>query len=123
MDKKIFTIGASLPVSQLEAHRDWLIEGQRDVEIQDPFRPEVLDGDWRATAQQAKRLLAGHTGRLGIHGPFDGLHVMSFDPKVQHVVCERVMQGLDFAEEIGATHMVVHSPCATGRRIWRRAVL
>jgi sugar phosphate isomerase/epimerase len=109
----IFTIGTALPVSQLEAYRDWLIEGQRDLEIQDPFRPDVLDGDWRAVAGEARRILNGHTGRLGIHGPFDGLALMSFDPKVQNVACERLMQGLDFAEEVGATHMVVHSPWLT----------
>lgn len=113
MTTKTLTLGAALPVNQLEAHRDWLIEQQRDLEIQDPFRPEVLDGDWRAVARQVRRILDGHTGRLGIHGPFDGLQIMSFDPKVQQVACERIMQGLDFAEEIGATHMVVHSPWLT----------
>ena len=110
MPVKLYTIGAALPVNQLEAHRDWLIDKQRDLEIQDPFRPEVLDGDWRAVAKAAKQALRNYTGRLGIHGPFEGLTIMSMDPKVQELVHTRLMQGLDFAEEIGATHMVVHSP-------------
>jgi sugar phosphate isomerase/epimerase len=105
-----YIVGAALPVSQLEAHRDWLVERQRDLEIQDPFRPEVLDGDWRAVARQVRRLLTGYSGRLGIHGPFDGLVLASSDLRVQQVATERLQQGLDFAEEVGATHMVVHSP-------------
>lgn len=108
-----FTIGAAMPASQLDTYRDWLIDKQRDLEIQDPVRTDVLDGDWRAVAQQVKRSLSGYTGRIGVHGPFEGLALMSFDTKVQQLVSSRLLQGLEFAEEIGATHMVVHSPWLT----------
>lgn len=107
------TVGAAMPANQLETYRDWLVESQRDVEIQDPIRPDVLDGEWMSIAQHVKRTLANHRGRIGIHGPFEGLPIMSFDPKVQQLVASRLLQGLDFAEEIGATHMVVHSPWVT----------
>lgn len=110
MEKQPFIAGAALPVSRLEEFRDWLIDGQRDLEIQDAFRPEVLDGDWRSLARQAREALKGYSGRLGIHGPFDGLPLSTTDPKVREVVTSRLLQGLNFAEAVGATHMVVHSP-------------
>lgn len=112
MEKQPFVAGAALPVSRLEEYIDWLVDGQRDLEIQDPFRPDVLDGDWLSLARQARTLLvsAGHEGRVGIHGPFDGLPMVTIDPKLRAVATARFLQGLDFAEEVGATHMVVHSP-------------
>ena len=110
MSNSLPTLGAAMPIDQLETHTDWLKSQQRDLEIQDPFRPDVLDGNWKPLAQRAKQLLSGYTGRMGIHGPFDGLALMSIDPKVSQVAASRLLQALDFAEEIGATHMVVHSP-------------
>jgi sugar phosphate isomerase/epimerase len=73
----------------------------------------VLDGDWRSVVDEAKKTLDGFTGRIGIHGPFDGIQLMSIDPKVQQLATSRLKQGLDFAEAVGATHMVVHSPFLT----------
>jgi sugar phosphate isomerase/epimerase len=108
-----YTLGAALPVDLLESHKDWLLAGQRDLEIQDAFRPDVLDGDWRAVVARAKEALRGHTGRVGIHGPFDGIQLLSIDAKVQQLAEARLLQGLNFAEELGATHMVVHSPFLT----------
>jgi sugar phosphate isomerase/epimerase len=70
----------------------------------------MLDGDWRALVRQARDLLDGHTGRLGIHGPFDGLTLLSRDAKVRALTTQRLCAGVEFAAEIGATHMVVHSP-------------
>ena len=68
-------IGAALPVMQLPKHRDWLIDGQRDLEIQDFSMPEILGVDWSGVVRYAKELLAGYEGRLGIHGPYDGFGV------------------------------------------------
>lgn len=103
-------VGVAMPVSALELHGEWIIEGQRDLEIQDGFSPDVLDGDWKAVVAQAKRMLDGYTGRMGIHGPFVSLSIMARDPKIRTVVTDRLRQGVDFAHELGATHMVVHSP-------------
>lgn len=47
---------------------------------------------------------------MGIHGPFGGLTIMARDPKVREVTYGRLMQGLEVADFLGATHMVVHSP-------------
>jgi sugar phosphate isomerase/epimerase len=104
------TIGAALLVDQLEAHLPWLLEGRRDIEIQDPIFTTVLDGDWRALARRGRELLAGHGGRLGIHGPFLDLNLAAFDPRARALTIERLRQGLAFAGELGASHMVVHSP-------------
>lgn len=109
-EQRLPKIGAALPVEALPTYRDWLIDGQRDLEIQDAFNPAVLDGEWQALAQKARSLLDGYMGRLGVHGPFMGLTIMPRDLKLRTLVSDRLRQGLAFAAEVGATHMVVHSP-------------
>jgi sugar phosphate isomerase/epimerase len=104
------TVGAAMPIDLLAQYGDWLIEGQRDIEIQDAFRPAVLDGDWRSLVSAARSALDGYRGRIGIHGPFDGLTLMSRDPRVRALVSERLCSGLEFGADLGATHMVIHSP-------------
>jgi sugar phosphate isomerase/epimerase len=94
----------------LRANLDWLLSEQRDLEIQDIYWPEVLDGNWRGLAREIQTQLDGYTGRVGIHGPWMGLTMEAYDPKVRTLVQERYVQGLEFAAELGATHMVVHSP-------------
>lgn len=106
----MLTVGAAMTIDKLPQYRDWLIESQRDLEIQDPYRYDLLDGDWKAKVAEAKSLLDGYEGRMGVHGPFIGLSIAAPDPKVRRVMAERHMQGLEFAAELGATHMVVHSP-------------
>lgn len=104
------TIGAALPVGALAAHRDWLIGAQRDLEIQDFYDGDLLDGDWRGLAREARAILDGYSGRLGIHGPTDGLPLICADRRVRVLVADRLRQGLECAAAFGATHMVVHSP-------------
>lgn len=110
MDKQLPTVGAAMRVEMLAQHRDWLIAGQRDLELQDPISTELLDGDWRGRARQARELLDGYTGRLGIHAPFKDLPLLGRDPKIRSIVSERLLTALAFAAEVGATHMVLHSP-------------
>ncbi|MCS6932442.1 MAG: sugar phosphate isomerase/epimerase [Acetobacteraceae bacterium] len=106
-------LGACMPVAALADHAEWLVEDARDLELQDFCEAEVLNGDWRERARAARALLAGHRGRLGIHGPFWGFSVASKDPDVRALVRRRMDQGLDVAAELGATQMVVHSPYTT----------
>jgi len=106
-------IGAALYMPDLDRHRDWLIESQRDLEIQDFIFPEVLDGDLEGFCRDARARLDGFTGRLGIHGPFYNLPLNARDPLIRDVVKRRLWQGLDACEWLGATHMVVHSPYTT----------
>ncbi|MBV7328275.1 sugar phosphate isomerase/epimerase [Chloroflexi bacterium TSY] len=110
--KKLPFVGAAMQIKALPQHADWLIENQRDLEIQDALSPEVLDSDWRHLVKEARAALDGYTGRMGVHGPFLGLTIMSKDPKMRALVVDRFQQSLDFGAELGATHMVVHSPFA-----------
>ncbi|MDF2811093.1 MAG: sugar phosphate isomerase [Microvirga sp.] len=106
-------LGAALSLNMLELHRNWVIEKQRDLEIQDFFPAAVLDGDWNPTVERARKLLDGYSGRLGIHGPFWGFKIDSHDPLVRAVVTKRFLQGMDVCEALGATQMVIHSPFTT----------
>jgi len=107
------TIGAALTVPDLETLAPWIIEGQRDVELQDFIAIEMLDGDWHPVVRRALDLLDGHEGRLGIHGPFWGFSIDCPDPEIRAVIQRRLDQGLDICAALGATHMVVHSPFST----------
>ena len=113
MNSRLPVLGAALSLQSLRAHRDWLLARQRDLEIQDFFRADVLDRDWRSTASDIKAALDGYRGRLGIHGPFWGFKIDSHDPAIRQVVTKRLLQGLEAAEFIGATQMVIHSPFTT----------
>lgn len=113
MNFEPLTIGAALPLRWLETYADWLREGERDLELQSFHTAEVLEGDWQGAVDEAKRLLDGFTGRLGIHGPFWGFTIHSMDPGVREVVTKRMMQGLDVCAALGATQMVIHSPYGT----------
>ncbi|MBO9135470.1 sugar phosphate isomerase/epimerase family protein [Rhizobium sp. L80/93] len=106
-------LGAAMTLEELEIHRHWLLEKQRDLELQSFVDAEVLGGDWKPLVERTKTLLDGHTGRVGIHGPFWGFTIASKDPGVRAVVAERMRQALDVSAAIGATHMVVHSPYTT----------
>jgi sugar phosphate isomerase/epimerase len=108
--ESLLVIGAALETPDLPAYVNWILEEQRDLEIQDTFRPEVLDGDWRACVREARSLLDGYQGRMGIHAPFMGLTIMAWDPKVRALVIDRLRRALEIAHELGATHMVIHSP-------------
>ena len=82
-------LGAALSINSLPAYRPWLLSRQRDLELQDFFRAEVLDGDWRGAADKVKQQLDGFKGRLGIHGPFWGFKIDSHDPLMSATACAR----------------------------------
>jgi sugar phosphate isomerase/epimerase len=106
-------IGAALMVADLPHYRDWLIDRQRDLEIQDFFATELLLGDWQSRVDQAKALLDGFEGRLGIHGPFIGVPIDNDDPEIAPIITKRFLTGLEICAALGATQMVVHSPYTT----------
>lgn len=106
-------IGAALSTKDLETYRDWILERDRDLEIQSFHTAEVLNSDWSAEAAHIRKLLDGYKGRLGIHGPFWGFSIASLDPDVRALVAKRMAQGLDVCEALGATQMVIHSPWST----------
>ncbi|MDG4650145.1 sugar phosphate isomerase/epimerase [Roseibacterium sp. SDUM158017] len=103
-------IGAALKIADIPHHRDWLLDGPRDLEIRDFISTEALLGDWRGLAAVAKARLDGFSGRLGIHGPFVNVPMTCNDPELRPIVTRRYLTGLDAAIALGATQMVVHSP-------------
>ena len=111
--KALPVLGVALPLAGLRLHRDWILDKQRDVEVQDFFLADVLNGDWKPLAADVLKALDGHTGRLGIHGPFWGFNIASKDPDVRALVSKRMHQGLDVCAHLGATQMVIHSPYTT----------
>lgn len=106
-------LGAALCRASLEQHIPWLLEAPRDLELQHFVDAQVLDGDWSDLAAEVNRLLAGHKGRRGIHGPFWGFTVASHDPEVRRIVARRMDQALDVCTAIKGTHVVIHSPFTT----------
>jgi len=103
-------LGAAMTVAELEQMQDFILNEHRDLELQDFCVQGALDRDWRPAAERARVLLSGYRGRLGIHGPFWGLHIASSDAEIRKVVRRRMMQGLDVCEFLGASQMVIHSP-------------
>jgi sugar phosphate isomerase/epimerase len=103
-------IGAALNHDSLPVYRDWLIAKDRDLELQAFVDGDTLDGDWAPLAEETKRRLDGHKGRLGIHGPFVGFNIATADRAVQQVIARRLDQGLEVCAAVGATQMVIHSP-------------
>src|SRR6185312_196092 len=97
-------VGAALTSTTLALHRGWILERQRDLEIQDFFEAETLDGDWRARVEVIRKLLDGYEGRLGIHGPFWGFKIDSQDPLIRAVVTRRLLQGLEVCEARSEEH-------------------
>ena len=106
-------IGAALTNSDLAVYRDWILEKDRDLELQSFVNASVLDADWAPLAAQVRAVLDGYKGRMGIHGPFWGFTIDTPDPLVREVVQKRLNQGLDVCAAVGASHMVLHSPFTT----------
>ncbi|WP_416915598.1 MAG: sugar phosphate isomerase/epimerase family protein [Roseicyclus sp.] len=106
-------IGAALMVADLPRYRDWLIDGQRDLEVQDFLRPGVLTGDWQGVVAEARRHLDGFEGRLGIHGPFYDMALDMADVEIAPIVARRFVTGVEAAATLGASQMVIHSPFTT----------
>jgi sugar phosphate isomerase/epimerase len=110
-DQQQSALGAALFIKSISAHKEWLCEGSHDLEIQDPVMPAVLDGNWKMLVRQAHAELDGFGGRIGIHGPFLGFSLIAgFDPMIADAVITRLRMALEFAGEIGAEYMVIHSP-------------
>ncbi|MEM1264428.1 MAG: sugar phosphate isomerase/epimerase family protein [Pseudomonadota bacterium] len=103
-------IGASLRIDDITAHRDWLFDSARDLEVPDFIFHEVYKDGWQGTVDRAKAVLDGFTGRIGIHGPFIGLTIDNADPELRDVISRRYVQGVEAAAALGARQMVVHSP-------------
>jgi sugar phosphate isomerase/epimerase len=103
-------LGAALTIGDLERLHNWVMEGNRDLELQEFCYAEILNANWRPLADRYKQLLDGHQGKVGIHGPFWGFEINTRDPDIAALVSKRMLQALDVCEYLGADMMVVHSP-------------
>jgi len=104
-------VGVAAEVAQLPLYADWLLADQRPVELSDTFvNLPRIETDGVSLVREAKSALDGYTGHLGIHGPFISLPLNAADVRIRQVVADRFVQALEFGAELGARHMVVHSP-------------
>jgi len=113
MNQQLPLLGVAAPIARLPEYRDWLIRDQRPLELQDPFASlDRFEGDVSDLVAQARSYLDGYQGSLGLHGPFVSLPLAAGDPRIRQVVSDRYMRALEFGAELGARHMVLHSPFA-----------
>jgi len=103
-------LGVAVTYRVFDILGQWIFDHDRDIEIQDFFSPQVLSADTKPLIAKYRDLLSGYGGNIGIHGPFVGFEIAAGDAEVRAVAKKRLAQGLDVAESLGATQMVVHSP-------------
>lgn len=103
-------IGACLRSAQVADHRAWLFDAERDIELQDFMTHAALGAEREDRISAAKAALDGHRGRVGIHGPYEGLDIDNKDAELRPVITARFLRALEAAEAIGARQMVLHSP-------------
>ena len=103
-------IGACLKAEEIADHRDWLFDADRDIELQDFMTHQALTVELEDRVAAAKAALDGHAGRLGIHGPYEGLDIDNKDAELRPLITSRFLTALEAADRIGARQMVLHSP-------------
>ncbi len=113
MSKDLPVLGAALGFDMLSLHRDWILDYQRDLEIQSFCWPTLHEDDIAPMVARAKTLLQGHTGHLGLHGPFMSFSIDCADPLITEVIRARMLRTLDICDSLGADQMVIHSPYTT----------
>lgn len=103
-------LGVAVTFDALGTLRDWIFDHDRAIEIQDFADPDILTGDTTPLIEKYNHALQGFSGDRGIHGPFFGFDLASRDAEIRGIVSKRLLQGLEVAEALKATHMVIHSP-------------
>lgn len=103
-------LGAAVQLHDMDSLRDWLFDSNRPLEIQDFVTPAVIAGDTSDLIAKWQKMLDGHKGKRGIHGPFFGLDLSNPDLAIRAIVQERLTRGIEIAAALQADMMVVHSP-------------
>lgn len=114
-------LGAALYLDELTGlpgMQDFIRDPGRDIEIRDFTTVGALsDNVWPDIAERARSLLAGHGGRIGLHGPFWGFTLDMADPDIRRIVQARIDTALAALGRVlqgkGGGHMVLHSPYTT----------
>ena len=99
-------IGACLAPHEIADHRDWLFDADRDIELQGFSTHKDLALEFEDRIASAKAALKGFRGRLGLHGPYEGLDMDNKDPEVRPVIPARNQKAQEAAERVGAPQMV-----------------
>ena len=105
-------IGACLAPHEIVDHRNWLFDADRDIELQGFSTHKDLYIDLEDRIAASNEALEGFSGRLGVHGPYEGLDMDNKDLEVRPIITARYLKALEAADRIGARQMVLHSPSA-----------
>lgn len=103
-------LGLALIHDDFAPLKDWICTPGRAIEIQDFVGPDVIAGDPSDIVAAWRAVLKGHTGPRGIHGPFFGIELTNPDEEMRAIIQRRFLKGIEIAEALGATQMVIHSP-------------
>ena len=103
-------IGACLAPHEIADHRDWLFDAERDIELQGFSVHKDLTTEFEDRIAVTIAALDGFGGRVGMHGPYEGLDMDNKDPEVRPIITARYLKALEAAERVGARQMVLHSP-------------
>lgn len=103
-------IGACLTSDEIADHKKWLFDADRDIELQDFMSFTALTTELEERVSKAKSVLDGYQGRLGLHGPFEGLDINNKDAELQPLITARFLKTVETAERLGARQVVLHSP-------------
>ena len=103
-------IGAALSAAEIADHRNWLFDDGRDIELQDFGSHAALTNERADRIAAARAALDGHEGRIGIHGPYEGLDIDNKDPELRPLISARLITAVETAAAVGARQMVIHSP-------------
>ena len=114
-------LGAALYLDELTGlpgMQNFIRDPGRDIEIRDFTTVGALsDNVWPDLAERARALLAGHDGRIGLHGPFWGFTLDMADPDIRRIVQGRIDTALSALARVlqgkGGGHLVLHSPYTT----------
>ena len=97
-------IGACLAPHEIADHRDWLFGADRDIELQGFSVHKDLTTEFEDRIAAAKAALNGFNGRLGMHGPYEGLDMDNKDPELRPIITARYLKALEAADRIGAAN-------------------
>lgn len=112
-DKEVTLVPRDDVLVALVNHVDYELACAREygvgAEIQVLSFPQNLTGDVAGRLRAICDAVAQLEGPIGYHGPFFDTTHYSVDPDIQAVARRRYLEGLDWAAQLGASYMVLHS--------------
>ena len=71
--------------------------------------PDILNGPWRRTVSNVKKVFQKYPVKRHLHGPFYGLQYDCKDPEITFLAKKKIERVLTIAGKLQAEHIVVHS--------------